>query len=862
MELVEREQQLKKLAEAWNHVRVGKGGIVLVSGEAGIGKTSLIERFIAGLGRSARVLWGGCDDLFSPQPLGPFLDIALQFQPDLLQLIQSGANRLTISTQFFTKLQNNAIPIIMVLEDLHWADEATLDVVKYLGRRIQRTRVLLILSYRDDEVSSQHPLHFLLGDFPPHLSTRIPLPRLSEDAVGLLAQRAGKRLPSLYTTTGGNPFFVSEVIAAGVDGVPASVRDAVLARVNRLSSAAKDIAELASLMPGAAEIWLIEDVLHPDPQVIDECVERGILHSASACLAFRHELARQSVEDSIPVGRIRELHGKILKALLNGKAGPAPQARLVHHAARAGDEEATLRYAPAAARKASALGAHREAASLYEISLSFAHHLSAEAQAELFEGLSFERYLADNVEGAIQAREQASLIWEVLGRFERDGDCKRWLSRLNWSLGKKKEAENYAALAIEILMKQTAGPELAMAFSNKSQLHMLAWEVEPALEWGRRAIELAEQLNAVEIFVHAMTNVGSAETLSDPEGGKEKIVRALGIAREKEMHEHAARCYANLVSNAIRSRRYAEGQHWLAEGLDYTVARDIDYYSVYLLGWQAQMSFDNGRWAEAQAQALEALRLSRNATITPLPALITLGHLKARQGDPEAEPLLEKARAVAFSSAELQRIGPLAAARAEMSWWQGNSERARVEASTGYELALSRNDSWILGQIAFWMWLTGTVDMPLDRLPLPYTLMIQGQWREAADEWERIGCPFERALALAEGDLPAKRDALVIFEQLGARPAANHLRRKLQAQGVKNIPRDVKVGGQASPSEMTARELEVLRLIAEGLSNPEIAEKLTISVGTVKAHTANIYNKLGANNRVQALTRARDLGLL
>ncbi|HEX6034552.1 MAG TPA: AAA family ATPase, partial [Anaerolineales bacterium] len=451
MELIEREQQLKKLSDIWSQVKVGKGHIALVSGEAGIGKTSLIARFVAKQGRSTRVLWGACDDLFSPQPLGPFLDIALQTQSDLLQLIQSGADRLTISMQLFIDLQKHPTPTIIVLEDLHWADEATLDVVKFLGRRIQLAKVLLILSYRDDEISSKHPLHFLLGDFSPHLTTRIPVPRLSENAVELLAQQAGRRQEDLYTATGGNPFFVSEVIAADAERIPTSVRDAVLARVARLSPAAKNIVELAALMPGAVEIWLIEEILHPAPATLDECVERGILHSRDSSLAFRHELARQAVEDSLPVGRSRDLHTNILAALLRRESASLPLTRLVHHAVRAGDEEAMLRYAPAAARQASALGAHREAASLYKTSLSVASRLSPEAQAGLLEGLSFESYLTANIEDAIQARMQAVRIWQQLDRHDRVGACRWRLSGLYWIVGNSKEARQYANDAIEIL---------------------------------------------------------------------------------------------------------------------------------------------------------------------------------------------------------------------------------------------------------------------------------------------------------------------------------------------------------------------------------------------------------------------------
>ena len=862
MDLIEREQQLKSLADTWSQVKSGKGRIALVSGEAGIGKTSLIERFVSEQGRSVRVLSGACDDLFSPQPLGPFIEIALQIQSDLLRLIQSEADRLAFSAELFLHLQKNPTPVILVLEDLHWADEATLDVIKFLGRRIQHTKTLLILSYRDDEVNSNHPLRFLLGDFPAQLTLRITLPRLSPGAVNRLAQQVERRLEGLYRATGGNPFFVTEIIASHTEGVPPSIRDAVLTRVAGLSTAAKNIVELASLMPGEAEEWLIQEILRPDSTAIDECVERGILHAEGNALVFRHELARQSVEDSLPIGRTRDLHGRILAALLSREAEPRVLARLVHHATRAGDEESILRFAPPAARRASTLGAHREAAALYQTSLSIARHLSLEVQAELLEGLSFENYLIDNIAVAIQAREQASLIWKRLDRIERAGDCSRWLSRLHWSAGNRKEAEKYADLAIEMLSALPPSPALAMAFSNKSGLHMVAWEVEPALEWGNRAMELAEQLGAVDILVHAMTNVGAIEFLTSFEAGKEKLEHALRIARDRELQDHASRCYSILASGGVQFHRYPQARHYLKEGLEYMAARDLDTYSVYLRGWQAQLYFETGLWAEAEANAVEALHLAQLDTITPVPALIALGHLKVRQGDPTAIEFLDRACSLSLPTGELQRLGPLAAARAEAAWQRRDLGQVAAEATPAYELALSRYDPWILGQLAFWMWRAGVKDVTVDRLAQPYMLMIQGDWKAAALEWEQVGCPFERAMALSEGDEPAKLEALEIFVHLGARPAADILRQELQSRGVKGIPIRTAPVRQKYPADLTLRELEVLQLIAEGLSNPAIAQKLIISVGTVKAHTGSIYGKLGVNNRVQAISRARELRLL
>lgn len=866
MELIEREPQLKSLAEAWGQVQAGQGRIVLVSGEAGIGKTSLIDRFVTGLGLSVNVLRGGCDALFSPQPLGPFIELAVQLQSNLQGLLQSGADRLTFSAELFLYLQKQPRPVIVILEDLHWADEATLDVVKFLGRRIQHTPTLLILSYRDDELGSDHPLRSLLGDLPPALTLRLALPVFSSAAVAELARQTQQRPDDVYHVTGGNPFFVTEILAGHGEGVPPSVRDAVLARCARLSPAARNIVEVVSLAPGSVEGWLIQELLHPDPTALDECMERGILRPvgrsmARRNLAFRHELARQAVEDSLPIARARLLHGQILAALLPREGAEIALARLVHHAIRAGDETTTLRLAPQSAQQAATLGAHREALSLYTTLLGYADRMSPEAQAEILECLSIENYLIDRAEEAIAFRQRAIHIWQSLGRGDRVGDGHRWMSRFHWIAGNGRAAEEHITIGIDILQAYPPGPELAMAYSAKSQLHMLAWEEELAIEWGNRAIELAKALGTVEILVHAMTNVGSIESLQDYWAGTDKVERALRLAREHEMHDHVGRCYSNLASNHVRAHLYEAARRAVADGLEYTTARDLDTYTIYLLGWQSQLCLDTGRWDEVEPAARQALRLSQAQTITLLPAMVALGRLHARRGEAaEAATLLDNAYALALPTRELQRQGPVAAARAEAAWLHGETERVADEAEFGYDLAMSRNDVWLAGEVAYWRWRGGRGDdIPLERLASPYAAMMRGDWQAAAGEWERLGCPFEQALALADGDAPAQLRALALFERLGASPAATQLRRHMRAQGVLTAAAPTR---RSSPDDLTPRELEILRLIAAGLSNPGIAHQLTISVGTVKAHTAAIYSKLGVNNRVQALSRGQELRLI
>lgn len=862
MDLLEREPQWQQMNATLKGVCDGEGAIALVGGEAGIGKTSFVTALAGSFRPRGRVLWGACDPLFTPRPLGPIYDIAVGELPHLLALLNSGADWLAIAAALHRNLLESPAPTILVFEDIHWADEATLDLVKYLGRRVQQTKTLLILTYREDEAGGKHLLRPVLGDLPQGQTIRLQLEPLSEQAVAALARKRNRPAKGIYEVTRGNPFFVTEVLRNEAGDIPASVRDAVLARLAHLPAPARDLLELASIIPGAAELWLLDVILHPAPSALDACIEGGFLLPSGESLTFRHELVRLAIEGSLAMGRLKDLHRSVLQELHARPAGEIALARLVHHAARAADANRVLEYGPQAARQASRQGAHREAARYYQAVLPYRHQLPPEEQARLLDNLSFENYLTGQIDSAIQARKEAVDLWRLVGQPGQVGDGLRWLSRLYWFNGNKGMADRFDAEAIAALEPLTPGKELAMAYSNRSQLHMLAEENEAAITWGKKALELAETLHETEIIIHALTNIGVAELLNGDEGGRASLERALRMAQEQELHDHVARCYAGLISVSVQNRDYAQGEPYLRDGLAFTIDRDMDSYSVYLLGWRARWSFEQGRWAEAEAGAEEVLRLHPGSAVIALPAITTLGHLKARQGDLQASRWLDQARDLALPTGEFQRIGPVAVARAEAAWWNGQPAQILEELGPAFKVAATVRDYYQLGAMVYWTWRAGGKVTRDNEIPPAYRAMIAGDWHAAAEAWARIGCPFERGLALADGDPDAQRAALAIFEELGAHPAARMLREKLREHGVKGLPRGARASTRLNPEGLTAREMEILALLGQGLSNAEIAERVFISPKTVDHHVSAILAKLQVRSRMEAAAAARQKKIL
>lgn len=860
MDLLERAEFFKQLQDTLAEVARGQGRLVLVSGEAGIGKTSLVERFVEKQENQYRVLWGGCDALFTPRPLGPLYDLALQVRGDLLTLLEREAPRATIFSAVFEELQSQP-STVLVFEDVHWADEGTLDLLKFIGRRINKLNSLLVITYRDDEVQAEHPLRLVLGDLPRSSVRRVRLPRLSEDAVHELAARAGKRMEELYAITGGNPFFVTEALASQVAGVPVSVSDAVLSQLARLTSAARAVVELVSVVPTKAELWLVNESMNATTAVLEECIAAGILLLDNSVIGFRHELARRAVEDSLPAPRLHSLHAQVLKALLS-RGAEGRLARIVHHAASSGDAAAVVEYAPRAARQAAALHAHRESASLYQTALQYASLLSREERAELLEHRSYECYVTGQISDAWAARREALEVWQQLGNKIRQGDNLRWLSRFAWYLGRKEEAEACGHEAIEVLEGLPVSPELAWAYSNRAQLQMLAGETNEAVTWGERAIELAQQFEATDILVHALNNVGFAQLLVNDQQGRAKLEESLRLSLASHLEEHASRAFTNLAAIGLMNRDYALTLRYVEEGIAYATEHDLESCKRYMTTARARAHFEMGEWTIATDDAASVLEHSGGYNVTRIPALTILGHVRVRRGDPDGSRALQEAQELAMRTNEIPRFGPIASARIEMAWLAGDEAQMIAEAQSMLEMAKGHNDPWLHGELAFWLCRAGATQTVQQEIAEPYALQIAGNWRAAAALWKKIGCPYEEGMALLDGDEAAQLEALAIFEKLGASPAAENLRRTLRASGVRGISRGPRRSTKENSAGLTTRQMEVLSLMTNGCTNAEIAERLFISSKTVDHHVSAILAKLDAHTRAEAVSVALQSNLI
>lgn len=874
--LLEREAPLDALLAAAHRASAGRGSMVLLGGEAGIGKTSLLREFTARVDPGCRVLWGWCEALSTPRPLGPLQDMAHLLDPRVGALLDQDAAPERLFPALLKALQDAEGTTILVFEDVHWADNATFDLVRYLGRRVPLLRTVVVLSLRSDEVGADHPLPHVLGDLPAGSVTRITLQPLSASAVTALAEPTGRASVDLYRITEGNPFFVTELLAntdADPTRVPSSVRDAVWSRLARLTEDERHVLEVMSIVPGSVEPWLIPALLGADAgMLVDRCVARGLLRrDENGSLAFRHELSRQATLDRLPPTQQRALHAKVEAAIAERPAAQANTllSRQVHHAAGADDGARVLELAPQAAAHAARLGAHREAAAHLAMALRYIDKAPPALAAQLHEDWSYEAGLTLlNYEAIIAARHRAIAIWRELGRIDKVGLNLRWLSRLHWRRGEAEAAVHFANEAVRELESLPPGHELAMAYSTRSQLQMLHYHFDQAIEWGSRAIALADELGEVETRIHALNNVGTALLFSDRPRGREHMEESLALALEHGFHDHAARAYTNFAEYAVVFKDFTLAERLLSEGIAFASRHDLDSAAQYLLGRQSQLRMEQGRFREAETIANGVMNLERLPLVMHLPALTVLGRVRIRLGDPSGPALLEQALREGTATGEPQRILPVRLAMVEAAWLAEDVAAAREQLTALAVMHVADFNPWDIGELATW-WqrceMPAALAMPKTRIASPRAAELRGDPAAAASEWSRLGLPYEAALALMQvrgaGTEAALAKALSLLEEVEGRTAAALARTLAQRTGVASqLPKPRRgpyAAARRHPLGLTQNEQQVLALIAQGLSNKEVARRLSRSPRTVEHQFSAVLGKLNAANRMEVVLRLR-----
>jgi DNA-binding CsgD family transcriptional regulator len=856
--LLERDTVFAELHRCRRAAARGCGRVVLLRGEAGVGKTTVIAKFVAGLGPEARVLRGWCDGLATPRPLGPLIDMLTDL-PAAMAATMRAAIDAGDSEAIYAGLVGvfgDGTASVCVIEDLHWADGATLDLLRFVSRRIESLPVLVVVSYRDDQIGPQHPLAVLLGDVATTaMVTRIGLDPLSAAGVAALAAGSGVSAEALYRLTDGNPFFVTEVLAAGADalgesGLPRSVSEAVAGRLARLSAGGRETAQAAAVCGPRASPALLEAVCPGAVGALAECIDAGVLVADADTVGFRHELARRATAEQIPEYQRRLLHKRALTVLAEPSIDPNTLAALAFHADQAGDADAVIGYGPAAAERAALLGANRQAADLYALVLRHADTTPDHQKVTWLERHAFSSYLCGLADAAVASLREAIGLRDRLGDRRQEGEDLRWLSRLLQPLGRAAEAMEAARASLRLL--EDLGPSPQLAWSLLNMAHIAALALDPACaRYAARAKTLGDELGDPAVVIRARGYAALTAVFCGETGWNEFEAVWREAISTPGLEEHAGVLGVLIGLVTVLRGEFARAERYLAETAAFLDDHDLGMFQAFVAGLQALAGLSRGDWARA---ALTAEQIMTRHELTPqhrIAPLITVALIRARRGEQPVWALLDEALECAAGS--MFRL-PVWAARAEAAWLAGDDETARRAAAEVLTVS-GTVDAWLGGSLRRWTHLAGGRSDAAVTLVTPYDLEIRGDWCPAAQEWNRRGCPYDAAIAQLGGDLGAVQAALGTFRRLGARTAARRAQQRLaQLRGRNPDPR--RTDTSADPHGLTNRQRDVLELLAAGHSDAEIATALCISPKTANTHVCAIMTKLGVRNRTQAAAYA------
>ncbi|MGB3246066.1 MAG: AAA family ATPase [Sulfitobacter sp.] len=855
----DRDHALASIEAAVAEVAASGGRAVLVQGEAGIGKTTLIRNALRALPGAQISATAMCDPLHTPRPLGPVRDLARI----LFQRPAEAHDEHQIFDDFLRLLQSLPGPTILVIEDLHWADQSTLDWLKFVGRRISQLPILIIGSFRSDEVDARHPLRNALNAFPPARRENLILTPLSIAAVTDMAAGSDLSGAHIHEITGGNPFFVTEILNAKGDGanLPDSVADAVNVRLNILTPAELRFIETVACCPVRIPYDTIRMMdLGDVPTMCDAAITRQILVPDGSDFRFRHELTRRAAYARMQPAAKREAHSLFLSSLLEDGL-PEDQIDLVlHHAQGAHRRDLVLRYAPQAADTAAALGAHREAAQYLGAVMQVLEGQSPRFAADICERWAYEAGLALAIdEDVIAARERAVTLWREVGDAEREGENLRWLSRLHWYRGESDIAKRYIHQAIDVLEGDDVAAARAKAYGLRAQFHMLQDQMDEAQIWGQRAYDLAVAGDDHEIIAHALNTIGTARMFRGDRGGEEKLRESLAVSLKHGLDEQAARVYTNLSECLVEFRALDSAAELLDEGIAFDTTHDLDSWTYYLVGRKAQLSFERDLYDEALDIAEDVLARDNQTVLMRMPAMIIKARAKLRLGHENAADCLLDAVTAAEKIDEPQYLVTVRIAQLEAAVLGDDRATGADIIADLADLSADQLSPRKRGELMFWAKLLDIMpDWDCDPdLPDGFRLSMTDAWPHAVKAFEAEKSTYLQAWALVKtGALP---DADILFEQIGASAARKSLR-QASGSGLAALPRGPYRATRKHPYGLTKTEQVVLGLINEGKNNAQIADELSRSQRTIENHVSSILGKLGCKNRLEVVLRVQSEG--